>query len=40
MRDHQQDPTGYQTLQSVLGQTDLDAFQKRWERYVLSLRFP
>ncbi|MBP7866795.1 MAG: hypothetical protein KA419_12690 [Acidobacteria bacterium] len=34
------DPTGYKTLQNVLGEKDMAAFQKRWERYVLGLRFP
>jgi len=37
---HGDDPTGYQTLQSVLGETDMAAFQKRWEKWVLELRFP
>ena len=34
-----QDPSGYATLQKVLGRTDMDAFQKEWQRYVLTLRF-
>jgi hypothetical protein len=34
------DPTGYKTLQKVLGETDMAAFQKRWEAWVLTLRFP
>jgi len=34
------DPGGYQTLQSVLGRSDMDAFQKEWEAFVLKLRFP
>jgi hypothetical protein len=34
------DPTGYKTLQKVLGEKDMAAFQKRWEAYVLGLRFP
>jgi hypothetical protein len=33
------DPTGYHTLQAVLGRGDMDAFQKEWEAYVLKLRF-
>ena len=33
------DPTGYATLQEVLGERDLAAFQKRWERYVAGLVF-
>lgn len=35
-----QDPGGYKTLQRVLGEPDMAAFQKKWERYVLGLRFP
>jgi len=31
------DPTGYQTLQSILGEQDMDAFQKRWGKFVLDL---
>ncbi len=34
------DPSGYETLKQVLGETDLPAFQKRWETWVLGLRFP
>ena len=38
--NHKDDPTGYKTLKAVLGETDMAAFQKRWEGYVLGLRFP
>jgi hypothetical protein len=31
------DPTGFDTLKKVLGETDMDAFQKRWEKFVLEL---
>ncbi|MET0645105.1 MAG: hypothetical protein ABW208_00705 [Pyrinomonadaceae bacterium] len=31
------DPTGFDTLKKVLGETDMDAFQKKWERFVLGL---
>jgi len=31
------DPTGYQTLQNVLGEKDMVDFQKRWEQFVLKL---
>src|SRR5687768_7367548 len=31
------DPTGYQTLKSVLREPDMWAFQRKWEKYVLSL---
>jgi len=34
-----EDPTGYKTLQSVLGKKDMSAFKKEWEAYVLKLRF-
>jgi len=34
-----EDPTGYKTLQSVLGKKDMAAFKKEWEAYVLKLRF-
>jgi hypothetical protein len=38
--NHKDAPTGYKTLKAVLGETDMAAFQKRWEGYVLGLRFP
>lgn len=31
------DPTGYQTLQSILRERDMDLFQKKWQKYVLGL---
>lgn len=31
------DPTGYKTLQSILGERDMTAFQRRWEAFVLKL---
>ncbi|MBN2357909.1 MAG: C39 family peptidase [Deltaproteobacteria bacterium] len=34
------DPSCYDALQSVLGEQDMAAFQKRWERWVLGLKFP
>lgn len=33
------DPTGYQTLQQVLGTKDMQAFQQRWEAWVMTLRY-
>jgi hypothetical protein len=36
----QADPTGYATLQRVLGVADMAAFQKDWEAFVLRRRFP
>jgi hypothetical protein len=32
-----QDPTGYQSLQKILGTTDMRAFKLRWEKFVLGL---
>ena len=34
-----QDPTGFATLKRVLGASNMDAFKKRWEQWVLKLRF-
>ncbi|MEI7823643.1 MAG: hypothetical protein WCK55_22265, partial [Verrucomicrobiota bacterium] len=34
------DPTGFQTLKKVLGETDMIAFQKRWQETVMKLTFP
>ncbi len=34
------DPTGYETLVRVLGEEDMDAFQEKWQQYVMKLRFP
>jgi len=31
------DPTGYKTLQSILGERDMPVFQRKWEKYVLAL---
>jgi len=33
------DPTGFDTLKQVLGESDLDAFKKKWEHFVLQLKF-
>ncbi len=33
-----EDATGYKTLQRVLCVRDMNAFKKRWEKYVLTLR--
>lgn len=35
-----QDPTGYETLKQVLGENDMAAFKRKWERYILQLTFP
>jgi hypothetical protein len=38
---HQKDDaTGYATLQRVLGEKDMAAFQKKWEAFVLKLAYP
>jgi hypothetical protein len=34
------DPTGIATLKAALGETDLAAFQARWEAWVAKLHFP
>lgn len=33
------DPTGYKTLQNVLGERDMVAFQRNWEAFVMKLVF-
>ncbi len=35
-----EDPTGYNTLEKVLGRDDMEEFQQEWETYVMKLRFP
>jgi hypothetical protein len=39
-RNRQDDPTGIDTLRTVLGEPDLKAFQARWQTYVLELTLP
>jgi hypothetical protein len=34
------DPTGYKTLVATLGERDMSVFQKKWEEFVLGLKFP
>jgi hypothetical protein len=36
--DAHRDPTGFETLKRVLGENDMTAFQKKWEKFVLGLR--
>lgn len=31
------DPTGYETLKSVLGETDMQQFQRNWQKFILEL---
>jgi hypothetical protein len=40
LKNRASDPAGVRTLSNVLSEKDLPAFQKRWESYVLGLRFP
>jgi hypothetical protein len=42
LKNHEADPTGYATLLEVLElkEADLPAFQKQWEQWILTLRFP
>lgn len=35
-----EDPSGYKTLQSILGTRNMTGFQARWEREVMQLRYP
>ena len=35
--NHKRDPSGLQTLKAVLGESDMERFQKKWERFVLGL---
>jgi hypothetical protein len=34
------DPSGFRTLKKVLKEEDMDALKKKWEAFVLKLRFP
>lgn len=37
---HAEDPGCYKTLQRILGEDDMSAFQSRWESFVLALKYP
>ena len=39
LADREKDPSGYETLRELLGERDMTAFQKKWETFVLKLRF-
>lgn len=39
-RNAKKDPTGFQTLKSILGREDMQAFQNDWETYIAKLKFP
>lgn len=38
--NHEKDPSGYETLQAILGEKDMTAFEKKRKKYVLQLTFP
>jgi hypothetical protein len=40
LKNREKDPTGFETLKEILKEKDLPAFQKRWEKWVMTLRFP
>ena len=40
LRYRSEDESGWRALKEVLGESDMVAFQRRWERYVLTLSFP
>ncbi|UCG56245.1 MAG: C39 family peptidase [Phycisphaerales bacterium] len=39
-RNVKNDPSGYETLKSIVSEDDMADFQQRWEKWVLRLRFP
>jgi len=39
-RDVNKDPSGYETLKKILNESNMKDFKKRWEKWVLKLRFP
>ncbi len=39
VKNQETDPTGYKTLQEILGEKDMKAFKKKWEAFVLKLVF-
>ena len=39
-KDAQKDPSGYETLKKMLKEKDMDDFKKRWEKWVMKLKFP
>jgi len=40
LANQKDDPTGYKTLVKILGEEDMGAFQKKWEQFVMKLKFP
>jgi len=39
VKNHPTDPTGYATLKQTLGVTDMAAFQRKWEQWILTLKY-
>ncbi|HEV8592982.1 MAG TPA: hypothetical protein VGQ55_12830 [Pyrinomonadaceae bacterium] len=37
LANHKTDPTGYKTLRKTIGERDMNAFQRKWEAFVLKL---
>jgi hypothetical protein len=37
LSSQKEDPTGYKSLQKVLGEGDMDSFKTKWEKYVAGL---
>jgi hypothetical protein len=37
-KNAEKDPTGYETLKTILAERDMEAFQERWEEFVLKLK--
>ena len=35
---HKTDPTGFQSLQKILAESDMDKFKISWEKYVMGLK--
>lgn len=40
VKNYAWDPSGYLTLQSILGESDMEDFQRRWQEFVIQLHFP
>jgi hypothetical protein len=40
VKNQKSDPTGLETLKTILQQNDLDAFQEHWQKWVMTLHFP
>jgi hypothetical protein len=39
VRNHPRDRSGYATLKQILKESDMAAFQRRWEAFVLGLTY-